>query len=464
MLIRNAELEGRPGVDVRVADGRIAEIGVLVARPGEVVLEAGGGALLPGLHDHHIHLAALAARQGSVVCGPPEVLDEAGLATRLAGVPGDGWIRGILYHESVMGLPDAAALDRLVADRPLRIQHGSGRMWLFNSAGLDALLARAAPHAGLERGGSGFTGRLFDADDWLRAALGGQPPDLGAVSARLARLGVTGVTEISPGNDAAMAGHFAGEMAQGRLSQRCLLAGRLELAEAVAGPWRLGPAKLHLHEAALPDPDDAVRFVAAAHAQSRVVAVHCTTEVELVFALAAIEAAGARAGDRIEHAGIANDALIEAVARLGLAVVSQPHFIAERGDRYVRDVEPGDHAALYRLAGFARGGVVLAGGSDAPFGGDDPWAAMRAAVSRRTAGGLVIGPDEALSPEDALGLFLADPEELGRQRRIAVGGLADVCLLDRPWAAARGRLSSDDVRATMIGGVLVHQLVDEAPV
>jgi predicted amidohydrolase YtcJ len=93
------------------------------------VLDATGGALLPGLHDHHIHLTALAARESSVECGPPTVNSGEELARALS-VAGDGWLRGVGYHESVMGLPDAAALDRLRSDRPVRIQHRSGRMWL----------------------------------------------------------------------------------------------------------------------------------------------------------------------------------------------------------------------------------------------------------------------------------------------------------------------------------------------
>ena len=464
LLIRDAELRGQPGVDIRIAQGRIAAIGGLAARPGDAVLEADGGALLPGLHDHHIHLPALAARQASIVCGPPEVTDAGELATRIAAAQGSGWIRGILYHESVMGLPDARTLDRMAPDRPLRIQHRSGRMWLLNSAALATLLDRSEPHRNLERAGQHFTGRLFDADDWLRGALGGQPPELATVSRRLAGFGVTGVTEMSPGNDAAMAAHFTREIAAGGLLQRCLLAGRLELAEAPAGPWQLGPAKLHLHEAALPDPDEAAAFVAAAHRQARTVAVHCTTEVELVFALAVIAAAGAWPGDRIEHAGVASDALVAEIARLGLAVVGQPHFIAERGDQYWRDVEPRHRSELYRLAAFAGAGVPLASGSDAPFGSDDPWDAMRAAVGRRTRDGIVIGGDEALTPEAALALYLADPQDLGRQRRIAVGDVADLCLLDRPWSAVRDRLVSGDVRATLIGGRLVHQRIDQPPV
>ncbi|MBU6267337.1 MAG: amidohydrolase family protein [Sphingomonadales bacterium] len=450
MLIRGADVWGIGPADVRLGNGVIAAIGTLAPVPDEAVIEAHGGALLPGLHDHHIHLNALAARQASVVCGPPEVSSAGELAARLAGVAGDGWIRGILYHESVMGLPDAAALDRLVADRPLRIQHRSGRMWLFNSAGLAAL---RETHPGLDRN----KGHLFDADGWLRAMLGSGPPELGAVSARLARFGVTGVTEMSPGNDADAAAHFAGERAAGRLRQRCLLAGRLELASAVPDGWRLGPAKLHLHETALPDLDEATSFAVAAHAQGRGVAVHCTTEVELVYALAVLAAAGVHPGDRIEHAGVASDELVAEVAAMGLAVVSQPHFIAERGEQYWRDVEPRHRGELYRLAAFSRAGVPLAAGSDAPFGSDDPWAAMRAAVSRRAGDGRVIGAGEALTPETALALYLADPGDLRVQRGVAVSGPADLCLLDRPWAEARERLRSEDVRATFIAGELVHK-------
>lgn len=463
MLIRHAEIWPNGCADLRVEHGHIEAIGHLTALPGEAIIDADGGALLPGLHDHHIHLPALAAKQASVICGPPEVTDEPALAARLASLAGTGWIRGILYHESVMGLPDARALDRLVAHRPLRIQHRSGRMWLLNSAGLDALLDLAPAPPGLKRGPEGFAGHLFEEDDWLRATLAARPPGFAELSAGLARLGVTGLTEMSPRNDAAIAAHFTTEMTGGPLQQRVVLAGAQSLSDMVAGPWRLGPAKLHLHEAALPGFDDAAGFIAVAHRNHRPVAVHCTTEIELVFALAALEAAGAMRGDRIEHAGVADDDLIARIAELGLAVVSQPHFIAERGDAYLRGVEPRHHGDLYRLAGFIRAGVPLAAGSDAPFGSADPWAAMRAAVSRRTAGGNIIGGDEAVAPEVALALFLADPQDLSRQRPIAPGHAADLCLLRFPWRTARARLSADDVRITIIAGRIVHESVDQPP-
>ncbi|RYD87310.1 MAG: hydrolase, partial [Sphingomonadales bacterium] len=120
MLIRNAEIRGKGKGDLRVAGGRIAAIGQFEPIDGEPVIDARGGALLPGLHDHHIHMTALAARQASVQCGPPQVNDADALRDAL-NQPGTGWLRGIGYHDAVAGMLDATMLDAMAADRPVRI-------------------------------------------------------------------------------------------------------------------------------------------------------------------------------------------------------------------------------------------------------------------------------------------------------------------------------------------------------
>ncbi len=463
MLIRNADIWQFGLGDVRIENGRIARIGSLTAYPQERQIDAQGGALLPGLWDHHIHLAGEAAARQSVEVGPPAVCDEASLAAALQR-PGTGWIRGIGYHESVAGMLVRAQIDAMVPDRPVRIQHRSGRMWFFNSAALDLLLSQAEPSPQLEKVNGRWTGRLFDDDAWVRLAGRGSPPAFDAVSRDLVHFGIIGVTDMSANNEATSAAHFASEQARGALVQKVVMAGQLDLQSACLGPnLALGPAKLHLHEWQLPSTDETVGFIRAAHLVNRAVAVHCTTEVELVYALAILREAGVLAGDRIEHAGIASNILIADIAELGLCVVSQPHFIAERGDHYLRDVAPSDHHTLYRLGAFKAAGVILAAGSDAPYGGSDPWASMRAAVSRQTASGRVMGQEEGLCPDDALRLFLADPVNLGQQRTIAVGAPADLCLLDRPWSQSRDRLKAADVRLTFIAGSIVYDRIDQPP-
>lgn len=461
LLIRNATLRDGRHVDVQIRAGRVCAIGKLIASDMPMI-DAGGGLLIPGLHDHHIHVAAAAAARDSVRCGPPQIGDADALRAALA-CPGEGWLRGIGYHESIAGMIDRHWLDLADTDRPIRVQHRSGRMWFFNSIGVERLLNASNDAAKrLERDATGFTGRLFEADAWLRTTLSTSPPSFRQIGEQLAAFGVTGLTDMTVSNDRTMAAHFAAERASGALPQRVVLAGNHDLAQDTSEAPKPGPYKVHLHEAHLPDYTALVADIARAHGADRVVAVHCVTEAELVFTLAAFADAETIVGDRIEHASLCSPELADRVRELGLAVVTQPNFIHERGNAYLADLPVHDWPNLYRLQAWRDRGVALAGGTDAPFGEPDPWAAMAAAVSRRTATGATIGGSEALTSEAALDLFLADPRDLSVTREVAVGVAADLCLLTHPWSMAREALSADLVATTIIDGRVVHNSVDEA--
>ena len=437
LLVRGAEVDGVGGLDVRCRDGLVAEVGQGLKRGAdEQEVDARGGALLPGLHDHHIHLLALAAASRSLRCGPPEVNTRAELGRVLRNAPGSGWIRGVGYHESVAGLLDRKALDGIEAARPVRIQHRSGKMWFLNSA--------AMREVGLES----TDGRLFRVDAQLRERWPSAilPSDVEDASRRLASYGVTGLTEATPRNNPDTVAFYASL----DLRQRINCMGDESLAS--------GSLKIILDDARLPPLDALIARIANAHERERPIAVHCATRTELVFALAAIGDAGVMPGDRIEHASVADAAALAMFRSLGAGsegatVVTQPNFIAERGDRYLRDVPRADHPHLYRCRAFLDAGIPLGGGTDAPFGEPDPWAAMRAAVNRRTASGEVLGAEEALTPEEALRLFTTPLDAPGAApRRIAVGTAADFCLLTLPWRQARLRLRSEDVALAVRDG------------
>jgi predicted amidohydrolase YtcJ len=460
VLIRQAELTPGECRDVRVVSDTIAEIADnLAPREGERCLDAKGGALLPGLHDHHIHLYSAAAAQRSIACGPPAVSNEQELAAALLRGQEDsreGWLRGIGYHESVAGSLDRARLDALLpGDRPLRVQHRSGALWILNSAAIANLgLDDAKAGDGVERDASGrATGRIYYQDVWLRGQLRSRSaPDLAPLSRQLSRYGVTGVTDATPDKQACDYLTLAESIARGELSQRLVAMGGLSLPDE-ALPFELGALKIMLREPALPEFDSLVDSIRRAHAQERPVAFHCVTRSELVMAAEAVRAAGGSMGDRIEHASIAPPELVELLAELSLCVVTQPGFIWERGDDYARDVAAEDRPWLYRGDGFLRAGVPLAAGTDAPYGDPDPWRAMRAAVKRKSRAGRHIGEAEALTPERALALFTTHPDAPGGcEREVAVGLPADLCLLDRPWCEARERLVHDDVRVTWVAG------------
>jgi predicted amidohydrolase YtcJ len=460
LVIRGAQVAGRLA-DVRVAGGRIAEVGAeLFPAPRERVLAACGGALLPGLYDSHLHLTALAAATTSVRCGPPDVPDAAALVAALGRAAPDahGWIRGVGYAEPVAGDLDAAALDRLHDARPVRVQHRSGALWIVNSAGAGRLGLADADHPGIERDAGGTpTGRLWRADGWLRARLpASSPPDLAAVGARLCELGITAVADATPGLDDAALALLADATGRGDLPQRVELLGA-PLEERDLGPrLTAGPWKIVLADSGLPDLDSLVECIRTAHAAGRSVAVHCVSREALVLLVAAVRISGVRPGDRIEHGSLIPVELVPELSRSGLRVVTQPGFLADRGDDYLADVPAGEHGDLYRCRSLLDAGVPVALSSDAPYGPLDPWAVMTAGVYRRTRSGAVAGGAERISFDSALAAYLGSPGDPGgKPRTVGPGMAADLVLLDRPLPDMADQPDAAAVRTVLIGGSVV---------
>ena len=472
LVIRNADLGDtvnprspwpRLLMDVRLDHGVVVSIGPSVAvESGDDVIDAAGGALLPGLHDHHLHLAALAASLDSVRVGPPEVRNprEFRRALQMAAASTDSWVRAVGYHESVSGALDRAVLDATVADRPVRVQHRSGAEWVLNSRGVEWVGLDALAHVGVERDPSGRpTGRVRDIDTVLRPRWSEGPPDLVPAARRLSAHGVTGITDATP---YATLDELA-ILADPGIALRVMVTGSPAVVpamgpELVSSMVRVGPAKIVVADHALPDLDDLVAAYRLARQHGRTVAVHCVTRIGLLLALAAWDDVGAMEGDRIEHGAVIDASSLTRIAELGLVVVTQPNFVAERGDRYLDDVDRDDVGDLYRCGSLLANGVRVGGSTDAPFGAPDPWAAMRAAVSRRTSDGRLVGPEERVGASAALRMFLSDPTTPGGPaRRLEVGQPADLCLLDRPVSELLETLSPE-VRLTVVGGRIVHRM------
>jgi predicted amidohydrolase YtcJ len=459
LTLRNVEVDGRGGLDVRIEGGRIAEVAPRLARaPLEV--DGRGGALIPGLADHHIHLFGLAARADSVVLeGATAARDvRARILSAVASKPAGGWVRILGYHEAMAGDLDRRELDALAPRHRLRMQHQTGSLWVLNSLALESVGAEAGP-ASVERDEDGRpTGRVWRGDAWLRGQIGAEAPALAPIGRQLAAFGVTALTDASVTTGADAAAQLAEAQRRGHLPQRLTLMSGGALEAPADDAFAVGPVKILLDDHALPDFDEVVRHIAQARAWDRAVAVHCVTAAELAFTLAVFDAAGARSGDRIEHGGVIPEGAIHRLKALDLTVVTQPAFIAERGDRYVANVPPAEQQDLYRCASLRAAGVPVAASSDAPYATPDPWAGIAAAIGRRTAAGLTLGAAERVTPAAAMSLYLDDAAAPGRRpRRVAVGAVADLCLLN---TSLKGALAAPDaglVRATLVGGRPVHE-------
>ncbi|MGE2835240.1 amidohydrolase family protein [Mycobacterium sp. SMC-4] len=432
MLITGATLLDGTRTDIRV-DQRIVQMAPQL-RPlaGEFVFDAAGGTVLPGLHDHHLHVRAAAAARASVRVGPEEVTDLAHLGRVLGAAVRDrsGWVRAVGYHDAAAGPLDRRVLDTVCPDKPVRVQHRSGVQWFVNSAGLRRLGLSDHPD-----------GVLASADPRWSVALQRAEPDLAAFSAQLCAYGVTGITDATPDLDEDGAAALYDAVRRGELRQRLHI---------------LAPGKRILHDDAL-DLDELTAWIADRHAADVPVALHCVTAAQLIVALEALRCAGVHAHDRIEHAAVVPDDSLAGLAASGATVVTQPNFVAERGDQYLIEVPPAEHHELWRVASLLRAGIPVALSTDAPFGDPDPWAAMRAAVHRNTRSGVTLAAAERISAAEALTMFTGTAQQPAVARTVAVGAPADLCVLATTPEQALAALDAHTVAATVIGGEMVYR-------
>jgi predicted amidohydrolase YtcJ len=435
-VIAGAEVDDRI-VDVELTEGVVTAVAPHLRRDGAELVDAGGGALIPGLHDHHLHLLAMAAARTSLRLDEVTDLDAA-LSDAHRTLPPGRWLRAIGLDER-HGPIDRHRLDRLAPGRPVRVQDRSGAAWVLSTPAL--------AEVGREEDGDGWLHRADGRLDWPR-----EVPDLTPVGADLRRYGITGVTDATPTDDPSMFTALATARTTGALPQHVAVTGGAALASVEPpAPLTRGPVKVVIADDVLPDPDDLAGSFRAAHEAGRAVAVHCVTRVALALALAAWREVGPVDGDRVEHGAVIPVELLVDLADLGVRVVTQPAFVAVRGDRYLADVEDDDVPHLYRCRTLVDAGVRVAGSSDAPFGPADPWVAIAAAVERTTATGAPIGSGERLTPDAALDLYLGPLDDPGGPpRRIEPGAPADLCLLAVPRRQALRRPSAEHVVASWV--------------
>ena len=433
LVLRNIRLWGAELADVAVSAGRIAAIGRALPR-GDDEIDGRGSTLLPGLHDHHLHILALAAKQQSIdLTG---LIDAGQVSSRLTSAP-QPFVRAIGYDERAAGIPNAATLDGWLDDRPLRLQNRTGALWVLNSAAL-ALIDQNELPAGAERDESGMpTGRFWREDRWLSDNIPRLKLDLFALGQGLADLGLTALTDAGASNGSDEARTLSRAM-----PQRLTLMGCEALAPGAG--YALGPLKLLIDERDPPSLDILAERITIARASGRNIAAHCVTDGELLLYLAALETSGGvQPGDRIEHGGVIPKEIVPIIAELGLTVVTNPAFLHDRGDRYLQEVA--DVSDLYRVASLLSVGVAMRAGSDAPYASVDPWLGMRSARDRMTAAGKPICASERISARAALNLYCTGS--------IEPNAPADLILCEGPMADVLADLDSERVWMTFIAGI-----------
>ncbi len=210
---------------------------------------------------------------------------------------------------------------------------------------------------------------------------------------------------------------------------------------------------------------DAVR---ALHDTGMQICVHCIGDAAADLTVDAYEAAmnanpRPDPRHRIEHAILTKPHTTSRMADLGVVVSTQPAFIRIGGGYWADVFGPERAGRLMVTREWLEGGVPLALGSDAPTG---PWytpqMTLAEAVARVDYNGQQLGPEQALTIEEALrahtmgSAYAAHEEDI--KGSIEPGKLADLVVWSQdPYTTSIKELWQLPVDLTLVGGRVVFQ-------
>jgi len=159
---------------------------------------------------------------------------------------------------------------------------------------------------------------------------------------------------------------------------------------------------------------------------------------------------------RIEHASLLAPDLVARMARLGIAVATQPLFIHSERAWLHRRLGPERVRRAYPLRSLLDAGVRVAGASDAPVESTDVLHAIRCCMTREG-----FEPQQTIGADEAVALFTRDAAWIQHEEHekgtLAPGKRADLVVLSgHPADVAPERLADLRVLRTVRGGRDVH--------
>jgi predicted amidohydrolase YtcJ len=489
-------------------DAAIAEL----AGPGTRRVDLAGRTVVPGFNDAHVHLwkeGMLLSQVNARPAAAPTIPALVGaFAARAAQTPAGQWIEGRGYDDTRLPErrhPTRDDLDRASTAHPILLGRTCGHIIVVNShalelAGIDANTPNP-PGGEIDRDERGEpTGVLRETAMALVRSIQPHPSDddlaralIGAGRNFLA-LGITSIGE--PGVDPRTIAIYRRLDEAGQLPLRSDVMAMTILPNgqraAPPAPWRgslakcdtvklfsdgglsSGTAALSVpypgrHDCGLPrfPADQLAAEVRLIYAAGLSVAVHAIGDRvigELLDAFERLHATRSSAQRlRIEHLGLPSPAHLARAGAIGVLVATQPSFLHDIGDAMLHHLPEPLVAQCYPFRAMFEAGLTVAFSSDGPVISDiNPLLGLRSAALRRTRGGQVISPEQAVGVEQALWAFTAGSAiasgEANRLGQIAPGYLADLAVLGGdPLSVPAERLLELQVEQTWVGGRLAFE-------
>jgi predicted amidohydrolase YtcJ len=222
-------------------------------------------------------------------------------------------------------------------------------------------------------------------------------------------------------------------------------------------------------------PEQMKTIVRAAHRRGWPMVAHVTGDAGVDAVLDAFAAADADRPIRdrrftLLHAYFPHEDAARRAAALGVAVDTQPAWYYKDADALLPALGAERMRRFIGLREWLRAGVTVALNTDHMFGLDpdrslnpyNPFLTMGTAVTRLTEGGQVMGPEQAVSREEALRMMTRDAAFLsfdeGRKGSIETGKLGDLVVLSGDFQGCPPE-KIRELRAvvTVLGGKVVHQ-------
>lgn len=214
------------------------------------------------------------------------------------------------------------------------------------------------------------------------------------------------------------------------------------------------------------DDEEFAAIVRRVHDAGQRVAVHANGDLAVDKVLKVYESlpqrAAQRMNHRIEHCSMVNESMIARIKAAGVTPVPFGAFIYFHGQEINSFYGPDWSRMICAHKSMLDGGVEVAGSSDYPLVPAQPLTAVQSMVTRRSAEGLLLGPEQRLSVAEALTVYTSgSAHATGESKikgRLAVGQLADFVVLDQDLSTLDPlEISSANVRSTWVGAECVWQ-------
>jgi len=211
--------------------------------------------------------------------------------------------------------------------------------------------------------------------------------------------------------------------------------------------------------------EELIEAVKGYHAGGFQIAVHAQGDAGIGDTLDAYEAVlGARSGNplrhRIEHGGCLYPDLLKRAAAMNIPIAVQPVFFSELGDGFLEAFGTDLAQKLYPFKSMLTAGIKIGGSSDCPVCKLDPRLGLRDAVLRKSPSGAIIGAHEALTMDEAIGLYTRGAAHLSfdevRNGSIVPGKRADFTVMAAdPRAVKPEEVPDIPFVMTVVGGEIV---------